>query len=59
MNLDMLMKQVDDVAKLFLDLNIVRPDGLEGDKVDHRGELILDPTVQLVQQGSSLQRGQC
>ena len=53
----MLVKQVDDIAQLFLGLDIVRPDGLERDKVDDRGELVLDAVIQLVQKGSSLQGG--
>jgi hypothetical protein len=56
-DLDMLVKQIDDVAQLFLDLDIVRPDCLEGDKIDDGAELVLDPMVQLVQQGSSLKGG--
>ena len=54
----MLVKQVDDIAQLFLGVDVVRPDCLEGDKVDDRGKLVLDPMIQLVQKGSSLQRGQ-
>ena len=50
----MLVKQVDDIAQLFLGLDIIRPDGFESDEVDDRGELVLDSVVQLVQQGSSL-----
>ena len=56
-DLDMLVKQIDDVAQLFLGLDVVRPDCLEGDKVDDGGELVLDAMVQLVQKGSSLQGG--
>jgi hypothetical protein len=56
-DLDMMVKQVDDIAQLFLGVDVVRPDGLEGDKVDDRGELVLDAVVQLVQKGSSLQCG--
>jgi hypothetical protein len=32
-DLDMMVKQVDDIAQLFLGVDVVRPDGLEGDKV--------------------------
>ena len=53
----MLVKQVDDIAQLFLGVDIVRPDRLESDEVDDRGELVLDAVIQLVQQGSSLQAG--
>ena len=53
----MLMKQIDDVAQLFLGVDIVRPDGLESDEVDDRGELVLDAVIQFVQKGSSLQGG--
>src|ERR1700757_2132289 len=53
----MLMEQVDDIAQLFLDIGVVRPDRLERDEIDDRGELVLDAVVQLVQQGSSLQGG--
>ena len=53
----MLVKQVDDIAQLFLGVDIVSPDGLESDKVDDRGELVLDAVIQLVQKGSSLQCG--
>jgi len=56
-DLDMMVKQVDDIAKVFLFLDIVRPDRLERDKVDDRGELVLDAVIQLVQKGSSLQWG--
>ena len=56
-DLDMLVKQVDDIAQLFLGVDVVRPDGLEGDEVDDRGKLVLDAVVQLVQKGSSLQGG--
>ena len=48
-DLDMLVKQIDDVAQLFLDLDVVCPDRLEGDKIDDGAELVLDPMVQLVQ----------
>ena len=54
---DMLVKQVDDIARLHFGIDVVDPDGLEGDKVDDRGKLVLDPMVQFVQQGSSLQCG--
>jgi hypothetical protein len=57
-DLDMLVKQVDDFAQLFLGVDVVRPDCLEGDEVDDRGELGPDPVIELVQKGSSLQRGQ-
>jgi hypothetical protein len=53
MNLDMLMKQVDDIAQRFLDLDVISPDCFEGDEVDDRGELVLDAVIQLVQKGSS------
>ena len=53
----MLVKQIDDVAQLFLGVDIVRPDCLESDKVDDRGKLVLDAVIQLVQKGSSLQGG--
>jgi len=53
-NRDMLMKQIDDVAQRLLDLDIIRPDCLEGDEVDDRGKLILDAVIQFVQKGSSL-----
>ena len=53
----MLVKQVDDIAQLFLGVDVVSPDGLESDEVDDRGELVLDAVVQLVQKGSSLQGG--
>ena len=56
-DLDMLVKQIDDVAQLFLGLDVVRPDCLESDEIDDRGELVLDAVVQLVQKGSSLQGG--
>jgi hypothetical protein len=56
-DLDMLMEQVDDIAQFFLGVGVVRPDRLERDEVDDRGELVLDAVVQLVQQGSSLQGG--
>jgi hypothetical protein len=56
-DLDMLVKQVDDIAQLFLGVDVVRPDCLKGDKVDDRGELALDAVIQLVQKGSSLQCG--
>jgi hypothetical protein len=52
-DLDMLVKQVDDIAQLFLGVGVVRPDRLDGDEVDDRGELVLDAVIQLVQQGSS------
>ena len=39
------VKQVDDVAQLFLGVDIVGPDGLESDKVDDRGELVLDAMI--------------
>ena len=52
-----MMKQVDDIAQLFLGVDIVRPDGLEGDEIDDRGELVPDAVIQLVQKGSSLQCG--
>ncbi len=35
----MLVEQVDDIAQLFLGVDIVGPDGLESDEVDDRGEL--------------------
>ena len=54
----MLVKQVDDIAQLFLGIDVVSPDGLESHKVDDRGELVLDAVIQLVQQGSSLQSRQ-
>jgi hypothetical protein len=54
-DLDMLVEQVHDIAQLFLGVDVVRPDGLEGDKVDDRGELVPDAVIQLVQKGSSLQ----
>jgi hypothetical protein len=57
MDLDMLVKQVDNIAQLFLGVDVVRPDRLEGDEVDDRGELVLDAMIQLVQKGSSLKRG--
>jgi hypothetical protein len=56
-DLDMLVKQIDDIAQLFLGIDVVRPDCLEGDKIDDRGKLVLNPMVQLIQQGSSLQGG--
>ena len=56
-DLDMLVEQVDDIAQLFLGVDIIRPDGFESDEVDDRGELVLDAVVQLVQKGSSLQCG--
>ena len=56
-DLDMLVKQVNEVAQLFLGVGVFRPDRLEGNEVDDRGELVLDSVVQLVQQGSSLQGG--
>jgi hypothetical protein len=56
-DLDMLVKQVDDVAQLFLYFKVVRKDGLERDDVDDRGKLVLDAMVQLVQQDSFLQCG--
>ena len=56
MDLDVLVKQVDDIAQLFLGVDVVDPDGLEGDEVYDRGELILDSVIQLVQNGSSLGR---
>jgi hypothetical protein len=55
MNLDMMMKQVDDIAQFLLDLDVVRPDYPEGDEVDDRGKLVLDAMIELVQEGSSLQ----
>jgi len=54
-DLDMLAKQVDDIAQLFLGLDAVHPDRLEGDEVDDQGELVLDAVIELVQKGSSLQ----
>ena len=48
----MLMEQVDDITQFFLGVDVVRPDCLEGDKIDDRGEFVLDPMVQLVQQSS-------
>jgi hypothetical protein len=56
-DLDMLMEQVDDITQFFLGVSVVRPNRLEGDKVDDRGEFVLDPMIKLVQQGSSLKRG--
>jgi hypothetical protein len=56
-DLDMLVKQVDDITQFFLGVGVVRPNRLEGDEVDDRGELVLDAVIQLVQQGSSLQGG--
>ena len=56
-NLDMLVKQVHDIAQFFLGVDVVCPDRLEGDEVDDRGELVLDAVIQLVQKSSSLQRG--
>jgi hypothetical protein len=53
----MLVKQVDDIAQLFLGLDTIRPDGFESDEVDDRGELVLDAVIQLVQKGSTLQGG--
>ena len=53
----MLVKQIHDIAQFFLGVDIVRPDRLEGDEVDDRGELVLDAMIQLVQKGSSLQSG--
>jgi hypothetical protein len=49
MDLDMLVKQVDNIAQLFLGVDVVRPDRLEGDEVDDRGKLVLDAMIQLVQ----------
>jgi len=57
MNIDMLMKQVDDIAQRLLDLDVISPDCFESDKVDDRGELVLDAVIQLVQKGSSFQCG--
>ena len=57
-DLDMLVKQLDDTGQLLLGVDVVRPDCFVGDKIDDRGKLVLDPMVQLVQQGSSLQGGQ-
>ena len=54
---DMLVKQLDDIAQLFLGVDVVGPDRLEGDEVDDRGELVPDAVIQLVQKGSSLQCG--
>jgi hypothetical protein len=51
------MEQVDDITQFFLGVDVVRPDCLEGDKIDDRGEFVLDPMVQLVQQSSFLQGG--
>jgi hypothetical protein len=31
------MEQVDDITQFFLGVDVVRPDGLEGDKIDDRG----------------------
>jgi hypothetical protein len=56
-DLNMLVKQVDDIIQFFLGVGVVSPDCLEGDKIDDRGKLVLDPVVQLVQQDSSLQGG--
>jgi hypothetical protein len=53
----MLVKQLDDIAQLFLGLGIVGPDGFESDEVDDRGEFVLDAVIQLFQKGSSLQCG--
>ena len=53
----MLVKQVDDIAQLFLGVDVVSPDGLESDEIDDRGELVLDAMIELVQKGSSLQGG--
>jgi hypothetical protein len=46
------MKQIDDVAQLFLGFRCLS-DGLERDKVDNGGELVLDAVIQLVQEGLS------
>ena len=54
----MLVQQINDVAKLFLGVDIFGPDGLEGDKVDDRGEIVVDPMVQLIQKGSLFRGGQ-
>jgi len=37
----MLVKQFDDIAQLFLDVDIVRPDSLESDKVDDEASSFL------------------
>jgi hypothetical protein len=50
----MLVKQIDDVAQLFLRIDVVCPDCFEGNKIDHRGKLVLDVMVKLGEQGSSL-----
>src|SRR3954447_16121439 len=50
------MKQVDHFNQLFLGFDVVSPDRLEGNKVDNGSELMVDPVVQLVQEGSSLQQ---
>ena len=52
----MLVKQIDDIAQLFLGIDVIRPDCLEGDEVDDRGKFVLDPMIQLVQKGSSLRQ---
>ena len=54
----MLVKQVDDLAQLFLGFDVVSPDGLESHKVDDRGKLVLDAVIKLfVQKGSAIQGG--
>jgi hypothetical protein len=54
----MLVEQVDDIAQLFLGVDVVSPDSLESHEVDDRGELVLDAVIQFVQEGSAL-RGEC
>jgi hypothetical protein len=40
-DLDMLVEEVDDIAKLFLGLDVVGPDRLARDEVDDRGSSFL------------------
>jgi hypothetical protein len=55
MNLGMLMQQLDDIAQRRLDLGVVGSHGRNRDKVDDRGELVIDPVIQLEQKRSLLQ----
>ena len=44
-DLNMVVKQIDDIAQLLLCVGVVRPDRLERDEVDDRGELVLDAAI--------------
>jgi hypothetical protein len=40
-----LVEQFNDIAQRGLDVAVVRPDRRDSDKVDRRGELVVDPVV--------------